>query len=186
MIWQSCGKTFKDYDDFIKKGDEDMKVIEGFEDYAVDINGNIYSKKSKEWKIRKAWKSHGGYLYIELCKNGIKYRKAVHRLVARNFCEGWFEGAVVNHRDSNKTNNCADNLEWITQKENIHESYKNSTYGATRNYNKFNIEFKGEIISPVLIGQEDVKRFAQQNCLPLSLSSLIKYRKSNGYVLNVL
>ena len=163
-----------------------MKVIEGFEDYAIDADGNVYSKKSKEWKIRKPWKSHSGYLYIELCKNGIKYRNAVHHLVARAFCDGWFEGAVVNHKNSKKTDNHASNLEWVTQRENVHESYKNSTYGATRNYNRFNIEFEREIISPVLIGQENVKKFVRQNCLSLSLSSLIKYRKSNGYVLNVL
>ena len=53
-----------------------MRQIQGFEDYFVDEAGNIYSKKSGVLHLRKPWKSQGGYLYIELCKNGVKYRNS--------------------------------------------------------------------------------------------------------------
>lgn len=43
----------------------------------------------------------------------------VHRIVAKYFVDGWFDGAVVNHIDGNKHNNNYENLEWITQKDNI-------------------------------------------------------------------
>lgn len=48
----------------------------------------------------------------------------VHRLVAIAFCDGYFEGAVVNHKDDNIFNNRADNLEWCTQSYNIKYSYR--------------------------------------------------------------
>ena len=162
-----------------------MKTIKGFENYKVDKEGNIYSNKSGDWKPRKPWKSKGGYLYIELCKNGVKYRKSIHQIVAETYCEGWFEGAVINHKDSNKENNKVSNLEWVTQKENVHQTYKNSKYGATRNFNKYIIQFKNKTISPELIGGKAVERFIKENNLAISPSSLIKYKHSKGYALHV-
>lgn len=38
----------------------------------------------------------------------------VHRLVALAWCDGYTEGLQVNHRDGNKLNNHASNLEWVT------------------------------------------------------------------------
>ena len=45
-------------------------------------------------------------------------RVSVHQLVAHAFVYGWFEGAVPNHLDENPSNNRADNLAWVTQREN--------------------------------------------------------------------
>lgn len=56
-----------------------------------------------------------GYKYVSLRKEGISKSVHVHRLVAKAFCEGYFEGAVVNHKDENPSNNNAENLEWCTQ-----------------------------------------------------------------------
>ena len=50
------------------------------------------------------------YLFIYLRKNGVKEHALVHRLVAIAFVQG--EGNIVNHKDENKQNNRADNLEW--------------------------------------------------------------------------
>lgn len=42
----------------------------------------------------------------------------VHRLVAMAWCDGYAEGLQVNHRDGNKLNNHASNLEWVTASRN--------------------------------------------------------------------
>ena len=47
----------------------------------------------------------------------------VHRLVARYFVEGYADGLIINHKDEDKHNNRADNLEWVT-------SQYNNTYGT--------------------------------------------------------
>jgi 2-hydroxy-3-keto-5-methylthiopentenyl-1-phosphate phosphatase len=52
-------------------------------------------------------------------------RRTVHSLVAEAFVDGYFEGAIVNHKDENKTNNRADNLEWVTYRQ-------NSNYGNAK------------------------------------------------------
>ena len=46
----------------------------------------------------------------------------VHLYVAHAWVDGYFDGAEVNHKDFDRTNFNADNLEWVTHKENVRYS----------------------------------------------------------------
>jgi len=59
-----------------------------------------------------------GYAHVILHKEGVRKEFSLHRLVALHFCDGYAEGLVVNHKDENKQNNRADNLEWCTEEYN--------------------------------------------------------------------
>lgn len=62
----------------------------------------------------------GGYLVITITDNERKpHTQLVHRLVAQAFVPGYREGLDVNHKDEDKTNNRADNLEWCNRQYNI-------------------------------------------------------------------
>lgn len=77
-------------------------------------------------KLIKSYKDASGYLVVSLRdKKGHTYRRKIHRLVAQLFVPNPNKLDIVNHKDENKTNNTASNLEWCTS------SY-NSNYG-TRN-----------------------------------------------------
>ena len=56
-----------------------------------------------------------GYYNVTLYKESKMYTYRAHRLVAFHFCEGYKHGYVVNHKDEDKSNNKADNLEWCTE-----------------------------------------------------------------------
>lgn len=60
-------------------------------------------------------KLRSGYCNVTLCKESKIYVYRAHRLVAFHFCKGYKRGYVVNHKDEDKSNNRADNLEWCTQ-----------------------------------------------------------------------
>ena len=66
-----------------------------------------------------------GYYQVCVSLGSRNVKKVIkpHIAVALTFVDGYAEGFVVNHKDGNKLNNCADNLEWITQKENIKHAY---------------------------------------------------------------
>lgn len=61
----------------------------------------------------------GGYVRVTC---GGKHYMA-HRLVGRLFVSGFRRGLVINHKDGNKDNNKAENLEWVTQRQNIAHSW---------------------------------------------------------------
>lgn len=97
---------------------EIWKDIEGYEDlYEVSDEGRVRNKKTG--RILKAGKDTGGYLYINLCKDGEPKPKSIHRLVAQSFIPNPLNLSEVNHIDEDKTNNNVDNLEWISHQDNI-------------------------------------------------------------------
>lgn len=59
-----------------------------------------------------------GYKKVNLYKNSNGKIYPVHRLVATAFISNEFNKEEVNHIDGNKNNNCVENLEWNTKKEN--------------------------------------------------------------------
>jgi hypothetical protein len=50
--------------------------------------------------------------------SGVRRTRLVHRLVAEAF-HGAADGRVVNHRNGDRRDNRPDNLEWVTQRENV-------------------------------------------------------------------
>jgi len=95
-----------------------IKVIEGFEDYFVSDQGEVFSTKSGSMKKRKPCKGGDGYLGLGLCNKGNRKQMSIHRLVAQAFVPNPENKPCVNHIDGNKQNNNANNLEWVTYREN--------------------------------------------------------------------
>lgn len=101
-----------------------LKPINGFEGYLISSeNGQIYSNvKGKNMFPLKTFTKPDGYLAVSLWDNSIRGNKKrktflVHRLVAETFIPNTYNKPTVNHKDGNKQNNCVDNLEWATLRE---------------------------------------------------------------------
>ena len=72
-----------------------------------------------------------GYVEVMLKVGGVKKNFMVHRLVAKAFVPGYFEGADVNHKDCNRQNNHADNLEWMTIGDNLRYGFENGKFSSS-------------------------------------------------------
>lgn len=105
--------------------------IAGYENlYQINQFGEIRtlknSPKLKKYNLLKPQISKtNGYVYQMLNKNGTKKLFRVHRLVASAFLPNPNNLPQVNHKDGNKQNNRADNLEWCEQSYNMKHAYKN-------------------------------------------------------------
>lgn len=66
------------------------------------------------------------YYQVTLVKDNIKYSRNVHVLVAEAFLEKPknMNNIVINHKNGFKKDNRANNLEYITQSENVKHSYR--------------------------------------------------------------
>ena len=81
------------------------------------MNGKVFERRAKG-KLLKLDCSRK-YMRVFLAKDGSTTTHYVHRLVAKAYCENPDNKKEVNHIDSNRANNAADNLEWVTRAENV-------------------------------------------------------------------
>lgn len=114
---------------------EVWKSIPGFEGhYEVSSHGRVRSvprqyvdtmgrRRELPEKILRPKFDRNGYLRISLSLNSVETVVFVHRLVATAFIPNLENKPYINHIDGNKSNPCADNLEWCTASENnLHRS----------------------------------------------------------------
>lgn len=113
---------------------EIWKDIDGYEGiYQVSSLGRVRSldrtlldKNNVEYKvkgkIRKISCNGKGYQQIQLSKEGRLEMFLVHRLVAESFINNPDGLPIVNHIDGSKTNNNVNNLEWVSNSENINHA----------------------------------------------------------------
>ena len=94
--------------------------------YSANEDGQIKSNdrigadgRRLKGKILKPWLGNHGYLTVCLRVGNKNYRKLVHRLIAETFLGKGKKGQEIDHKDGNKLNNSADNLDWVTRKENL-------------------------------------------------------------------
>jgi hypothetical protein len=80
----------------------------------------------------KPYTTDKGYLRIGIWVNDKQKMHKIHRLVANAFIENIDNKPEVNHKDTIKTNNHIDNLEWNTSKENIKHGWNNGLFESTR------------------------------------------------------
>lgn len=111
-----------------------LKVIEEFPNYSIDLKGNVYNNTTG--KRVKAQINIDGYRVVNLYKEGVG-SKTYHRRCARlvgltHLKNSYFKGAVINHKDLNKTNDSVDNLEWVTTRDNNIHSIQNQPLKHTR------------------------------------------------------
>ena len=96
-------------------GYKDIPNYEGL--YAVNDYGMVWSYRSNRHLVSKLTPS--GYHNIGLRVKGDRKWFLIHRLVGSLFVDNPENKQYINHKDCNKINNKADNLEWVTASENM-------------------------------------------------------------------
>ena len=92
-------------------------MLESWKDFGSYKVSNLGRVSLPSGRITEGW-NRNGYKAVYVGGN----KEYVHRLVAKSFCEGWFEGAVVDHIDRNILNNWYLNLQWVSLSNNAKNS----------------------------------------------------------------
>lgn len=132
--------------------------------YSVSSDGRIYSHLFN--RELNPHKNKLGYKKIYITdKCGVRKGKAIHRLVAMAFCDGYEEGLEVNHKDAVRDNNRADNLEWVTRTENVRDTVLRGTHSNKEAVAKLRrrvrrLSMDGEILSEYASIREAVEKYS--------------------------
>jgi len=98
------------------------KEIPGYENYIITDVSQVFNVKRK--KLIKLQLDKDGYLVVQLWKNSKAKKFKMHRLVAMAFIPNPENKPQVNHINGIKYDNSIENLEWVTQSENMLHAYK--------------------------------------------------------------
>jgi hypothetical protein len=101
---------------------ESWRKVTDFPNYSVSNLGRVRDDKRCVIKVPTVTKD--GYFKVDLYRDGKRYSKRIHRLVAKEFIKEIPNKDYVNHKDGNKTNNVSTNLEWVTNSENMLHAYR--------------------------------------------------------------
>jgi len=142
---------------------EEWKDIDGYEGiYKISSLGNIKSMPRTNKYINH--KIGGvilkkplanGYPVSVLCKDKTRNRQYVHRLVAKAFIPNPENKPFINHINSIRNDNNISNLEWCTQKENVHHARRMGRMNQGLDLSKYT-NLKGADHFRSKLTQEDV------------------------------
>lgn len=116
----------------------EWREVKEYNHYEVNQFGEIRHRIRK--KILKP-RINNGYQYVNFKINEKNINFSVHRIVANAFIPNPNGYTEVNHKDYNRSNNCVDNLEWVSSSQNkyhafLKEENKKSRGKAVNQYTK--------------------------------------------------
>lgn len=104
--------------------EEIWKTIVGFEGKNEVSNLGRVRSLTKNKLMTISMRGNEPYPFVQLQYNGRPRPYRIHRLVAEAFIPNPDKKPCVNHIDFDKTNNCVNNLEWVTYSENTCHNHK--------------------------------------------------------------
>ena len=124
LEWMIYLNNNLNHEDHVKSGY--MKKIKDFPQYYACQDGKVWSSKSNKFLSKLVNKC--GYEQIGLRAQGLRNKNifTVHRIIAQTFIPNPNNLKCVNHIDGCKTNNNINNLEWITQQNNVKHAVKHN------------------------------------------------------------
>jgi len=106
----------------------ECKEINGYENYLISTNGDVYNKKTGRKMKTRITKT--GYVDVSICNEKGAKTFLIHRLVAMTHIDNVFNKPFVNHKDHDRKNNNVSNLEWVTAEENSNHMFRKKKKGT--------------------------------------------------------
>lgn len=157
----------------VKYGDEieEWKPCLNLNGVEASNFGNIRNSENKF--VYKQWTNKGGYKLVSLSHQPRKHYQ-VHRLVMSAFVGE--SKLQVNHKDFNKINNRIDNLEYLSQEENIKYSSDAGRYIGNQNCGKITFSIAEGIRERIANGEKQKELAKEYGISPQTVCDINKRR----------
>lgn len=163
---------------------EVWKDIEGFEGaYQISDLGRVKSlsrfaiDRCVKERIIKPYRNNGGYLTCVLCAEGVPHPRLIHRLVGSAFIQRPPGKDYINHKNSNRSDNRAVNLEWCTVLENTRHKIEvagNHSKGDRHPKVKLTEKQVGEILKEYNFGKITMRQLGERyNVLDTTIFKIV-------------
>lgn len=106
--------------------------------YNYEINQEGLIRNIKTGKFRKGFKRKDGYVGVQLYLGKV-VNFQLHRLIAEVFIPNPEGKQYINHKNSNRSDNSLDNLEWVTFEENVKHGYESGYASNKGSKNGFSV-----------------------------------------------
>lgn len=136
---------------------EIWKPLYGYKNWEISSQGRI-----RKTFTPKPYVNQTGYSVVHVSQDSIQRKIALHRAVYETFVDEIPENMMINHINGIKTDNRIENLELVTNRENI-EHYKNNL-----------LTYKGEIHHKAKLTQADVDLIRKRKKFGVSTMQLSK------------
>lgn len=146
-------------------------------DYSVSDKGEV-RKDTNNYMMKLSIQQ--GYYHVTLQINGKPKRFRVHRLVAEAFIPNPENKPYVNHKDGHRNNNCINNLEWVTPKENTQHAIKTGLMTPTREKGVVQYSLSGEKIAEYVSLNEAARQTGSSN-EKICLCCQLQRKTHNGF-----
>lgn len=156
--------------------------------YLVHKDGKVLDLKTN--KLRSINDNGYGYKVVSMLdtRNNVTRNFYLHRIVAHEFCAGYAEGLEVNHINEDREDNRADNLEWVTSKQNTKHSIGTGRVNGKKrgSTNQTTIEHRKSVVGK-LCGKDSLSSIADSIELPRqTVSSIVNGRSSRGSMVSLI
>ena len=111
-LFEEMDRTYK------CREEESWRRVDGFPNYEVSDLGRFRKTSGHRSGFLRGTVNGNGYIHIGFTKDGVQQKFLANRIVALHFLPDPQPGMVVDHIDGNRKNNRADNLEWVSKREN--------------------------------------------------------------------
>lgn len=161
---------------------ERWRPVKGYEGkYEVSDRGRVKSLGHYRYSdagILKPFFHKFGYPRVTLWANGVSHGRAIHTLVLEAFVGPRPAPCVCDHRDGSPANNHLQNLQWVTQKENVRRGQQSAAIRGVGNCNaKLTEKIVLHIRNSWADGRETQRSMARRYGVTPSLISAVVRRR---------
>ena len=156
------------------------KAIPNFDGYSISDNGVVSSSRRSGSKggVRSLNRDKKGYYRVTLSRNGKKYNRLVHQLVAEAFLGPRPDGMFACHRDGDNTNNNVSNLYYGTRSDNVRDAVRHGTHVMLKQNYK-GVRLSGEQCNWSKLNEDNVRYIksmkGRKTCFELSDELNVSY-----------